>query len=270
MKVTVILFLCAGLVTLSCGEKKANEKNEEAQVKVPAGDAMESTASLSGTKTEPGVYFKASGTEPFWSLTVSEKMIKFKTPGDSILTPHAEPVYAQDANVKSYLLHTELAEVKIHINQGECVNTMSGMVSPYSVTVEHKKGRATEFTKVEGCGEYITDYRLHDIWVLEKLKGSEVSKEDFGKELPYIEINSGANTFFGTTGCNRINGQLFFEKNKLRFVKVATTKMMCKSDGKKEQEFLEALNSTVSYSIADNRLTLSNPDDVLLVFKKVD
>ncbi|MCB0458570.1 MAG: META domain-containing protein [Flavobacteriaceae bacterium] len=269
MKKLLITLLGISLTVSSCVDRKATKKIDDASV-AATSDTIVQTEVLAEKKTVTDVYFKANGTEPFWSLTISEKMIKLKTVGDSIMTPHTIPTYAQDSNVKKYALHTELAKMNIQISQTECINAMSGMASPYTVTIEYMKGRETEFTKLEGCGQYITDYRLHDIWVLEELNGTMVSKEDFGKALPSIEINSSENTFFGTTGCNKINGKLFSEKDKLRFTNVASTKMMCLPDNKKEQEFIKALNSSVSYTIANNRLTLSNPDSVLLIFKKID
>lgn len=85
-----------------------------------------------------------------------------------------------------------------------------------------------------------------------------------------MEIDTKENTFSGTTGCNRMNGQLFFEYDKLRFQRIMTTKMMCLPNNKKEQEFLNALKNSTAYTIANNRLTLSNPDGDLLIFKKLD
>jgi len=60
----------------------------------------------------------------------------------------------------------------------------------------------------------------------------------------------------------------FFEKGLLRFTNIITTKMMCQNN--KEDEFLKALKSATSYKIENNRLWLSNPDKLLVVFKKVD
>ncbi|TDQ30183.1 META domain-containing protein [Tenacibaculum caenipelagi] len=263
--IPVLLGLC--LVVSSCSNKK--EKN----------NSKENTVTINAlTQEKPSVkkqlitdaYFKAQGVEPFWIVTISDKIIKFKTPTDSILTPHTEPIYAQDNNVKMYSIHTELAAIKIEVIQMECINAMSGKSFPYSVTLKYKKGKDTEFTTLEGCGQYITNYRLHDIWALEELNGTKVSKEDFGKELPYIEINAGENTFMGTSGCNRVTGELFSERNKIRFTNIISTEMLCAKGNEKEQEFTKALASIISYTIGNNRLTFSNPDKTLLVFKKVD
>jgi heat shock protein HslJ len=121
------------------------------------------------------VYFKATGNEPFWGLEISEDGIEFKslTELETFKAPHTEPIRAMDANVKMYRLKTETGEMNIQIIQGNCENSMSGSILPYSVTIEIKKGTDAEFTTFKGCGQYVTDYRLHDIWVLEQLNGKK-------------------------------------------------------------------------------------------------
>ncbi|WP_428740771.1 META domain-containing protein [Tenacibaculum sp.] len=267
MKNFIPLLLSLCLVVASCSNKKEKSNSPENTVTI---DSVTQVKSSVNKQLITDDYFKGHGVEPFWTVTISDKMIKFKTPTDSILTPHTEPIYAQDNNVKMYTIHTELAAIRIEVIQMECINAMSGKSFPYSVTLKYKKGKDKEFTTLEGCGQYITNYRLHDIWALEELNGTKVSKEDFGKELPYIEINTGENTFMGTSGCNSVRGELFSERNKIRFTNIISTEMLCATGNEKEQEFTKALASTISYTIGNNRLTLSNPDKTLLVFKKVD
>ncbi len=217
-------------------------------------------------------YFKASGNEPFWNITIAETGIEFKSliaDFEDFKTPHNEPIKAMDANVKQYRIETASVQLNIQITQNDCVDSMSGDASPYEVSVELKHQKDTEFQNLKGCGRYLTDYRLHDIWVLETLNGNTVSVADFSKELPNLEINSNTNRFSGHAGCNRINGSLFYEKELLRFTNTATTMMMCTPQNK-EDAFLKALQSSITYRIENNRLYLSNPSDTLLVFKKVD
>ncbi|MCB0374223.1 MAG: META domain-containing protein, partial [Muricauda sp.] len=120
-------------------------------------------------------------------------------------------------------------------------------------------------------GSYVTDYRLHDIWVLESIAGTNVSKADFnGSDVPNMEININTNRFAGFSGCNRMTGSLFFEKDLLRFSQVASTRMAC-PNMEKESEFLKALQSSTDYKVENNRLYLSNgSEDNLLIFKKID
>jgi heat shock protein HslJ/uncharacterized membrane protein len=224
------------------------------------------------TKENLKNYFTANGNEPFWNIAISENQIEFTsliTGFENIKTPYVEPVRAMDANVKMYTIETESVQIKVQIFQSECTNSMSGIVSKYTVKIDLKHNKDLEYKTIEGCGNYITDYRLTDIWLLEELNNKKVIATDFNKELPLIEINTTDNKFFGYAGCNSMNGTLFFEKGIIRFTNIITTKMMCQK-GNKESEFIKTLQSVTTYKIENNRLWLSNPNGMLAVFKKID
>ncbi|WP_348797087.1 META domain-containing protein [Flavobacterium adhaerens] len=219
---------------------------------------------------EKGIYFRGSGTEPDWNLKISETAIEFTSlkPGCEDLTvKHVEPIRAMDANVKMYRTTTEVGTMTVQIMQQVCTNAMSGAQSSYSVRIDFEKNGET--IHLNGCGNYVTDYRLNDIWVLEKLNGENVSVADFAKELPNLEINTQENKLSGYAGCNRMTGSIFFERGLLRFTNVISTRRACIGNNK-ESIFLKALQSTTNYSIENNRLILNNPSGVELVFKKVD
>jgi heat shock protein HslJ len=219
---------------------------------------------------EHGIYFRGLGNEPEWSLKISEEKIEFTSlkPGcENFTSPHVEPIRAMDANIKMYHIAIESGKMNIEISQQECVNTMSGDKKPYTVRIEMTNIKTT--TKFNGCGSYVTDARLHDIWVLEKLKGATVSPTEFKKENPRLEINSTNNNFMGYAGCNQMNGTIFFERGLVRFTNIITTRMACPGNNK-EAEFLQALQSATSYKVENLKLTLSNPNGELLVFRKVD
>lgn len=241
----------------------------------PAGEKTSETKTISeygNQEDEMKYYFTATGNEPFWGLKMGNDEIVFTSliPGkEKIIFPSVEAIKAMDANVKMYKASSEAATTTITIQQLECQNSMSGAILPYKVTVEIKNNSELKTEKLSGCGKYNTDYRLHDIWVLEELNGFKVFVTDFQRELPRIEINSAGNKFMGYGGCNAISGTLFYEKDLLRFSKVISTLMAC-APGNKEGEFTKALQSTTSYSLGDNKLTLLNQSAKVLVFKKVD
>ncbi|WP_264554135.1 META domain-containing protein [Flavobacterium sp. N2038] len=230
------------------------------------------TTSISYTEEDLRYYFKATGNEPFWGIKIGNEQIVFTSliPGkENIIFPAVDAIRAMDANVRMYRVSNETTSATITIQQLDCQDSMSGAISPYSVKVEIRNNSELETKKLNGCGKFIADYRLHDIWVLEELNGYKVFLTDYQKELPRIEINSAENRFMGFAGCNSITGQIFYEKEVLRFTKVVSTLMAC-APGNKEAEFLKALQSTTTYTIENNRLTLLNPSGKLLVFKKVD
>ncbi|MDQ5930509.1 MAG: Heat-shock protein [Bacteroidota bacterium] len=258
MKKYVILFITLSLV-YSC--KPVNLKNSNSN-----------TASNNTSEEDVTIYFKATGNEPFWGIKIGKEKIVFTSlteDKETLTFTAAEPLKAMDANVKIYQVSNTTSSAKITIQKKECQNTMSGIVSPFSVTIEIKSNTNNNLQTLKGCGQYITDYRLHDIWVLESLNGKNVEITDFQKELPLVEIYAAENKFLGYGGCNSITGTLFSEKDLLRFTNIISTMMVCNGKNK-EAEFIKALNSTTSYTIENNRLSLSNSSGKLLVFRKVD
>ncbi|KIO51396.1 META domain-containing protein [Flavobacterium hibernum] len=251
-----VLLLCVlAAVTLSCKSVAVKNSNME-----------ETTSKTTSDEEDLTVYFKATGNEPFWGLKIGKDKTVFTSlieGMESISFKSVEPIRAMDANVKMYKLNNGKTSATVTIQQFDCQDSMSGEKSPYTVKVEIN-GKI-----LNGCGKYITDYRLHDIWVLEELNGKKVSLTDFQRELPRIEIHAAENRFMGFGGCNSISGSIFYEKDLLRFSNMISTLMAC-APGNKEDEFTKALQSTTTYTVGNNRLTLSNPSGKLLVFKKVD
>jgi len=250
------------LLTLIVGCKSTAGKTSDTQT----------TSEYGSQEDELKYFFTSTGNEPFWGLKMGNDNFVFTSliPGkEKLIFPAVEAIRAMDANVKMYKLSNETSTATVTIQQVDCQDSMSGVISPYKVSVEIKNNAELEVKKLSGCGKYNTDYRLHDIWVLEELNGFKVFVTDFQRELPRIEINSSENRFMGYGGCNSISGSIFYQKGLLRFSKVISTLMAC-APGNKEGEFTKALQSTTTYSIENNRLTLSNPSGKLLVFKKVD
>lgn len=259
-------FLFLILLFLACKAPKNDSIGISANTK-PSKGYQEQIENM-----EQRIYFRAMGNEPEWSLQIAANKISFtslKSNFESFNAPHVDPIRAMDANVKSYRVVTETGTMVITIEQQKCTNAMSGEIFPYTVRVEIEKSKDKSIASFQGCGNYIVDPRLHDIWVLEKMNGKNVSSSEFVNELPYLEINSNSGTFMGYAGCNRMNGSLFFEKEVLRFTSIITTRMACISENK-EGEFLHSLESTTSYEVANMRLTLTNPSGIELIFKKVD
>ena len=147
--------LCLLILSLSCMDKR-KEQSKRTEIKT-VSDSLKSTKAMVSENKTRAIYFKASGTEPFWSLELSEEHIKLKTITDSIVAPYKEPLQAMDRNVKMYKIQTETSRLNIHITQSECTNAMSGKVSPYLVTIEYKKNKEPSLHKIQGCGNYITD-----------------------------------------------------------------------------------------------------------------
>lgn len=258
-----ILLLPIFLLIIGC-KSKVPDSNEPVE-KEPTFEYKQQKENM-----ESGIYFRGNGNEPDWNLKISEKTITFtslKQGYEFLNGNHLEPLRAMDANVKMYKVSTKAGLMTIQIMQQECINTMSGDKSSYSVRIDIERDGSS--IHLSGCGNYVTDYRLHDIWVLEKINGERVNATDFAKEMPNLEINTKDNKFSGYAGCNRMNGSIFFERGLLRFTNVITTRMACGGNNK-ESVFLNTLQSTTNYKMENRELTLTNPSGSQLVFKKVD
>ncbi|UPQ78912.1 META domain-containing protein [Flavobacterium azooxidireducens] len=253
-----IVYLVVICFIVGCSTK-TNTKNKSITPEAP----------LLKSKSEG--YFKAIGTEPFWSLEISEEIIRFQgiEVENEFLVPHSEPIYAMDANVKLYRVNTESGEMEVTISKQSCSDGMSDNKHDYKVDISLKRNNQKENVNYSGCGNYIADYRLFDIWLLEELEGKKVTLNNFAKEVPIIEINSSEKKFNGHGGCNRISGTIFQERELLRFTNIISTRMAC-GETNMENVFLKALQSSTGYKIKNNRLYLTNPDGMKAIFKKID
>lgn len=265
-KITQFVFLLSLFTIFGCSTKKRADKT----VFPGPGSTVESASPENSTPLKPinlnEYYFMASGVSPEWTLDIGLDGIGLRTGEESYNTPHAAPEKAMDSNVKRYLIRTESTHLNIKIFQEPCESEYD-VSRPYRVEVEYKRTADTAYSVLQGCGAYIMEYRLRDIWALESLNGEEVSLME-GLERPYFEIDSRNDSFMGSTSCNQMGGSLFFEPGLLRFNDIRTTRKMC--PGGLEAEFLKTLQSTIHYKIGDARLTLTNPNGAELVFRKVD
>jgi len=213
--------------------------------------------------------FKATGNEPFWGITIDARDIKFTSlveGFDKFTAAFAEPIRAMDANVKMYRSQSENGEIKVQVFQSSCTDDMSGKKMNYKTTVEIKRTSDKEYKTFIGCGDYISDYRLYDIWVLRAVDGKPAQQNLYGKEIPRIEINTTEKTFMAFTGSKEIQGKIFMEGNTIRF----STYKEPPGLNAAEKDFLEKLRAINSFSLAENHLVLSNSGSVLLKFQKVD
>lgn len=100
---------------------------------------------LLAEKSKAGIRFTANGNEPFWSLDLDNKKIRFNNVnGDSLqLTlPPAKP------NTDTLKVYTTPG-ITISIRNTVCTDDMSGLMKPNTVQVQVKD------KTYQGCGEYL-------------------------------------------------------------------------------------------------------------------
>ena len=218
-------------------------------------------------KFKEGVDFYAHGNEPFWDLDLSiNQFLRFnQLEGISVNLGSVKGEKAMDANVTRYSAMTDSGLFTFTMSEQECFDDMSGDSFTYKVIVEFNNPGDKNYKKFEGCGKYVTDYRLNRTWILKKTGDTDIIESNYMKGPPEISFDIEKNRFSGSGGCNRIMGYVTAEGDRLKFGRVASTLMACKNSDM-EKEFLSALENTVNYKIIGNQLMLANPDKVLLVF----
>lgn len=249
------------------------EIKEVEQVKdaEPIKETVESNITAYQEKFISGVDFYARGNEPFWTLEIDlEKSMVFATMDDIKLTTQAvEGIKAQDSDVTLYRAKNDKGELVVTVVKDNCEDDMSGEKFTYKVQIQAKNSGDANFKTFEGCGKFLSDLRLHDIYVMEEMTGFNLKKEKLQKGLPQFEFNLTENRFSGHAGCNQINGGITVVGNKITFGSLVGTLMSC-PNMKIEKAVITALNQkTVTYSIDKMKLTLVS-GKTKMVFKKVD
>lgn len=250
---------------------KESKEVEETKNLKPTKETVEMNSSYYQEKYLNGVDFFARGNEPNWTLEIDfEKSMIFATMDDiKLTTPAVEGIKAQDSDVTKYSAKTESGELIVTVIKDACQDNMSGENFSYKVRVEAKKSADANYKTFEGCGKFLYDIRLYDIYVMEEMTGFNLKKEKLMKGRPQFEFNLTDMRFLGHAGCNSLTGPIDVVGNKIKFGNLMGTLMSC-PNMKVEKAVVEALNQkTITYSIDKMKLTLVS-GKTKMVLKKVD
>lgn len=267
----LFLLILFSLITItSCCTSSKTETNKTDSIKI--SDEQVVNPSFYQEKFLNGIDFYARGNEPNWVLEIDfEKGITFsEMNGLEIKTPSVKGIKALDADVTNFRAQVESGEISVTIIRMECQDNMSGEMFDYNVRVQIRKGNDKDFTEFSGCGKYLFDYRLHDIWVMEEMTGVELKKENLMKGLPMFEFHLSENRFSGHAGCNQIFGKIDVKGNKITFGNLASTKMACPDMTVERKVFQELNQNTFTYKIEKMKLTLESESGTKMIFRKVD
>ena len=195
--------------------------------------------------------FRATGNEPGWRLDIGPiEMVLLTNFGQTRLVAPTPAAQVAGATTR-YVARTDQGELTATIVHRLCVDSMSGMPHPRSVTVVI--GDQT----LAGCGGEPAsllqgaEWTVVEIGAAPLVAGSEVTIA-FGPD----------GRLSGHASCNRFMTQYTLSGEGLAIAPAAGTRMMC--DAKlmeQEREFLAALGATQSFSIAaDGALFLQAGD----------
>jgi heat shock protein HslJ len=212
-------------------------------------------------KQESGIDFFATGNNPVsWILELDfESRFTFMPSGSQQLITVPSPATRQtNPGADLYLSQTDSGTMKVLVYDEPCSNEKSQQVT---VTINNKY--------YTGCGKYLYDYRLNDVWVLQYIDNMEPEQQDY-KKLPRLQFDLSKKTMTGYDGCGSINSAITVNGNHIKFAAFANSKQSC-SENKTTKLFTTMLsNHTVDYKIDNGRLFIYLINDSKLTFTKAE
>ena len=223
-------------------------------------------------KASHGIDFYASGNEPFWSLNMDfENVFEFKNiEGLSIIVPAEEGVKAMDADVTRFRSVNDKYELIVQIGRQDCSDTMSDNKFEFMVLIDYKEIEGKNYKKLSGCGNYVPDYRLQNIWAVEALENKKLNDIEFMKGQPIIEINLVKNRISGNDGCNNIMGGIRYEKGYIIIGNLAGTMMACPNLEISNKIAQSLSNKKLAYKFKDGKLYFIYRDKIIMTLKNLD
>lgn len=277
--------LSVAVLLIACGPKDSDKKdNADTLALDSAKQAQILKDSIKGESDE--VIMGAHGNEPFWTLTITQSLIKFKLADKDTVTASDYKTDTSKPGVTTYIGGKDFG---VTVEDKPCKDGMNDLTYAKTVTITFQ-GK-----KYNGCGgdelatpgntitkpaktdnppktdvvtppaknEHIT---INGKWTLTILNGKKVTDKEFTNGLATLDINTVDNTGTGFGGCNRFNGSLtIFDGKKIKIEKLISTKMFC--EGVPENEYMTVLRSATNFSVVDGKLQLKNDSNkVLAVF----
>lgn len=186
---------------------------------------------------QPRTTYRASGTEPFWSLTIDARTMRFEAPGRPTVSVAAPRVIHGFAGEM-----WQTRRINVNTVHKSCSDGMSDRVYGDTVTVR-VDGRT-----YQGCGGDLAAPGHSDLiggaWRIEALSGRPVARGT----APTVTFRDGRVS--GNASCNRFNGSYRFERGRLTTGPLASTKMACADRARNVQEttILRLLGERVTVS----------------------
>ena len=267
MKKLLLVIITAGVVMISC---KSNEKKPSTN---ELNNSMheETMAETSESLSEESVHqytFIAIGNEPFWNLEINREKIVLRTMQDTLSSAYVEPVIDEAKGSYKYIVEADGHYMLIEAERSPCSDTMSDNSYHYSVNVWYKTDRSSPRQELMGCGWYNLEKNLEGNWVLQSIEDNNMQADDFGNGLPNIVFNLKAQSFNGSTGCNRMNGDVVYGPGIFKFERVMTTKALCSQGQENEDSFMRKLSEVNGFTLDRDNLAFTNAGTIILSFKR--
>jgi heat shock protein HslJ len=195
--------------------------------------------------------FRATGNEPSWRLDIGNTEMTLLTNFGQDRLVAATPKAQVSGGTTRYVARTDKGELTATIVDQLCVDSMSGMPHPQSVTVV--VGGKT----LTGCGGEPASLLQGAEWAVVEIGGKPLVE---GSKVTLAFAPDGH--LSGQASCNRFMSGYKLSGEGLAIAEPAGTRMMCEAAlMEQESRFLAALGSVHNFSIAaDGALQLSTGD----------
>jgi heat shock protein HslJ len=195
--------------------------------------------------------FRATGNEPSWRLDIgSTEMTLLTNFGQDRLVTVTPTAQVSSAKTK-YVARTGQGELTATIVNQLCVDSMSGMPHPQSVTV------VVDGKTLTGCGGEPASLLQGAEWTVVEIGGAPLVA---GSKVTLDFAQDGRVS--GHASCNNFTGTYALSGEGLAISRVAGTRMTCDAAlMDQERRFLDALGAAQNFSIAaDGALLLRTGD----------
>lgn len=186
---------------------------------------------------QPAAPYKALGTEPFWSLSIDKRTMRFEAPGRPTVTvPTPRPINGFAGEIY------RTRRVDVNIVHKSCSDGMSDRSFPDTVTVR-VDGRS-----FNGCGGTPVGGEQRSVvdgdWAVESINGAVVPR---GAD---VRVSFREGRLSGNSGCNSMNGSFRLERGFLTTGPIATTRRACigRAAQLQERNLLAAFGERLSVS----------------------
>ncbi|KRC82154.1 META domain-containing protein [Sphingomonas sp. Root241] len=182
--------------------------------------------------------YRALGTEPFWSLTIDGRTIRYEPAGGRAVSV-AKPRPIVGFNGERY----QARGMTVDITHVECSDGMSDRTYHDTVTVT-LRGRT-----LRGCGGDVLSDRpapgsvVEGEWRIQSIAG----RPPVAQSNPRVTFTN--TKMSGSTGCNNFNGGFRFERGRLTAGPLATTRRACPGAlNTQEQKLIRLFGQRLSVS----------------------
>jgi heat shock protein HslJ len=195
--------------------------------------------------------FRATGNEPSWRLDIGNTEMTLLTNFGQDRLVAATPTAQVSGGTTKYVARTNQGDLAATIVNQRCVDSMSGMPHPQTVTVNVSGKTLT------GCGGEPASLLQGAEWKVEEIGGASLVA---GSKVTIDFAPDGRVS--GHASCNSFSGAYAFTGEGLTISKVAGTRMMCDAAlMDQERRFLDALGGVQNFSFAPDGALLLNTAD---------